>query len=241
MNNKSLEQKYKELINFNRKAKLWENGFLYFLTHKKALNVFTKLTKSPIDWTNMWIATLISNSTYGSTTPEKVKNIFESAIQNKIIKDFKASGKQHIITLNDDSTVKFVRITDFFQGIENDQPDLLTEARSGHCHINAFLFSAGFDLPHSLCSGLCTNQSKKRSFPHSWIEFEYNGNNFVIDYNYNAIINKSGFDKLFSPQKVVRIDGKQVVSDEKLLRQTLLLIEILECIVSSLMMLEKKQ
>lgn len=220
MSKETFRKKYKELIRFNNKFKLWEKGFNLLITNKNALDAFSRITKSPIDWPAMWILSLIANSTYETSTPEKVKFLFDNAIQNKLIKEFESTDNLNIITLNDDSKLIFMRLTDLFEGLEKQAPDLLTEERYGRCHLNSFLISAGLDLPHCLCSGLCSNQSNRRQFLHSWVEFNYNDNTYVIDYTHNAVINKSGYYKLFSPEQVVKIDGNQVQADEKLIRKS---------------------
>lgn len=217
---KELKKKYDSLVKCNTRFRRWENGLNATITKASLLTLFSKATNSPLDWTNIWLLNLISNSTYDDSTPQKTMNLFCQAIDNKIIKGFQIDGKGFIITLNDDSQIKFAKLTDFIEGIEKDLPELLTPQRHGHCHINSFSLANAIEPDCELCSGFCSAQSQKRQFPHSWVETQYKGQDFVMDCNYNMVIDKQGYYQILKPKNVVRIPNQQVKSDRDLIFQT---------------------
>ena len=220
MSMKSLDAKYKELIKRNKRFCKWENVLEKTLTNAQLTTLFATVTKSPIDWSNMWLIHLISTSTYGFTSVEQTKTLFKQAIENKIIKDFKINGRMYIITLNNGEKIEYVKMTDLFHGIENEVPELLTEARHGKCHGNSYSFAIALDYPCRLCSALCTAQSRKQEFTHSWVELDDENRKLAIDCNYNLVMDKIGYYQIFKPKDVVRIDNEQIKADEELISQT---------------------
>lgn len=220
MSMKSLDAKYKELIKLNNRFCRWENSFERLITKPQIATLFASVTRSPIDWSNMWLIHLISTSTYGFTSIEQTKTLFRQAIENKIIKDFKINGSMYIITLNNGEKIEYVRMTDLFPGIEKDVPELLTEARHGKCHGNSYSLAGALDYPCVLSSGLCSAQSRKQNFLHSWVELDDEKRKLALDCNYNIVMDRVGYYQIFHPKQVVKIANEQIRADEQLISQT---------------------
>ena len=58
----------------------------------------------------------------------------------------------------------------------------------------------------------------KLNILHSWVEFNYQGEDMVIDYTLNALMNKEGYYMILSVQNLLsRIDSKLLKEDRKVL------------------------
>jgi len=63
-------------------------------------------------------------------------------------------------------------------------------------------------------------QSKKMPFPHTWVELEHQGKEWVLDFTMNEVMNKEGYYKLYNPQKTVSVDNQTLIEDLSLIKRS---------------------
>lgn len=221
MNIQELESKLSELDNNSKQYGKWER------TLSKRLNqgsipttIFSLISRAPINWDNLWITNLINRATLGDTTEENMKVVVDCALKTKVIESYNKGDNTTDIVMNDGSELKFIPLTDFWPSLAENRPELLTMNRGGHCHLNSYYLSQFFDMEHNVVSGYCSSYSDSKKFSHTWIEFEGKKNNWVIDYNINAVVLKDAYYKLYNPTDTVAISKDQLREDAMLIKNS---------------------
>ena len=222
MSLKFLEEEFNKIIKQNERFGKWEKEFYSRTTKGKilSLTLFAKIQKTPIDWNTLWIVSSIGTFTLNNNV-ENFEYTLNQAINRKIIKSFERKKLGYKIIMLDSTLIRFMKLTDFIPSLEDDVKNRLhSNKRSGHCHWDSIDLSRNLELPNKIVSGYCTMQSKNMPYPHTWVEIEHQGKEWIIDFTMNEVMNKEGYYKLHNPQNTISIDNKTLIEDMKLRSKT---------------------
>ena len=223
MSYKSLEKKFNKLLDHNKKFSNWENQLNELLQsgNMAKIKMFEIVNGTPIDWNTLWIMASIATFTK-INNPTTFEQTLNEAISLNIITGFEKKKIGYQITNNNNQTIRFVKLTDFFPNLSDETKNILfSSERAGHCHWNSIHLSEEISQPHKLVSGFCSSmQSKKMHYPHSWLEIENNNKKWVLDFSTNLAMQKDGFYNLFTPQNTVEVNNETLKEDLKLRSQT---------------------
>jgi len=213
-----LEAEFNKLLVMNKKYGKWEKGFVDRLNKGKVVSIrlYETFKKTPIDWDTLWTITSIGTFTLTNNV-NNFEYVLNEAIKRGIIKNFEKLKLGYRLTAKDNEAIRFIKLTDFIPTLDDDvKKRLHSKERAGHCHWDSVHLSLNIEYPNKVVSGYCTIASKKMPFPHTWVEIEYKGQSWVLDFTRNMVMNKEGYYKLFEPKNIVSIDSETLENDMKL-------------------------
>lgn len=76
--------------------------------------------------------------------------------------------------------------------------------------------SLSLNFPNEVVTGFIYGISDKVKYLHSWIEFNKDGNEYVIDYTMNVIMNKEGYYFIRQAEELSRISNQDILFDSKI-------------------------
>ncbi len=162
--------------------------------------------------------------------PEFLKNAFEisnivsmSSDENSGYFDFGVEGfikktidgEQTFYTYkNSELQFNFILLTDFLEFGDFAKKELLSEKRYGLCHIRSVSLAISLERKNIPCK-VVTGYTKKygMNILHTVVEFEYNGEEKIIDYTQNIIMNKDDYIKINNFKEVFFINGINILND----------------------------
>lgn len=98
-------------------------------------------------------------------------------------------------------------------------PDINKMDRIGKCHMHCVTFAKNFDLECAVASGYVAPLAQKNRNLHSWIEFNFCGEDVVLDFTKGLMFNKSGYYLLKNIRgPVQRVSRERIVKDLKMLQ-----------------------
>lgn len=221
---KFLEEELDNILLHNQNFSKWEDEFYQKLENGKfiSIKIFELINKTPINWNNFWIHCYISTFTLTSNV-ENFMYSLKFAMKKGVIKSFEKNnnGDGFEILTKDDIPIRFIKITDFLPSLDEKLKNRLqSKQRCGYCHWDSIHLSTNLETPSNVVSGYCSMQSKKKKFPHSWVEIEEDGKEFVLDFTMNVVMNKEGYYKLYNPQNLIKIDNETLKEDLALRKRT---------------------
>lgn len=224
MSLKFLEEEFNKLDAKNRKFGDWEDKVDILINSGKliSLKIFETLKGTPIDWDTLLITSSIATFTLNDDA-EKFEVCLNQAIKQGAIKGFERKKTAYELIADDDTKIKFFKLTDVLPDLNDDTKKILQSLeRQGCCHWGSIRLSKALQLKNSVVSGDCTMASKKMPYSHSWVELEQDGEEWVLDFTINEVMNKEGYYKLHNPQNTVAIDNETLVQDLDLRDRTAL-------------------
>ena len=210
-----LKEEFAKLLAINEKFGKWENELNEKLNGGKlvSLKLFEMIKRTPIDWDTLWVVTSIGTFTLNNNV-ESFEYVLSQAQQKGIIKSFERKKIGYSLVAKDDTPIRFIKLTDFIPSLDDDvKQRLQSSKRSGHCHWDSIHLAEHLEMPNKVVSGYCTMQSKKMPYPHTWVELEHQGKEWVLDFSMNEVMNKEGYYKLYNPQKTIAIDNATLIED----------------------------
>ena len=217
-----LEEELNKLIAINERFHKWEVEFNEKFYNKRvmSLTLFEIFKRTPFNWDTFLVVTAISNFTANDNV-EVFESILKELIKKRVIKNFERKDLGYFITAKDETPIRFIELTDFFQPLDEDVKNRLKSTkRYGHCHWDSIHIVENLVNPSNIVSGYITLQSKKMKFSHSWVEMEYLGKVWVLDFTMNVMMNKEGYYKLYNPQNIIKIGKNTLIEDLKLMEKT---------------------
>ena len=110
-------------------------------------------------------------------------------------------------------------LSDIIPELNDDECDIQTSARIKKCHQKSLEISNRLGIPNEVVTGYTYGISDKLKWLHSWIECNIKGNEYVIDYTMNALINKEGYYMIKKAEPLSRISNVDLVNDKKMLNK----------------------
>ena len=217
-----LKEEFAKLLAINEKFGKWENELNEKLNGGKlvSLKLFEMIKRTPIDWDTLWVVTSIGTFTLNNNV-ESFEYVLNQAQQKGIIKSFERKKIGYSLVAKDATPIRFIKLTDFIPSLdENVKERLQSGKRSGHCHWDSIHLAEHLEMPNRVVSGYCTMQSKKMPYPHTWVELEHQGKEWVLDFTMNEVMNKEGYYKLYNPQNTVVIDNATLIEDLQLRKRS---------------------
>lgn len=222
-----LKEEFAKLNAINDKFCKWENELNKKLNvgNLFSLKVFQKMKKTPIDWETLWIVSSIGTFTLKNNV-EEFEYVLNIAKQKGIIKSFERKKMGYSLIAKDDTPIRFIKLTDFVPSLdESVKKRLESKERLGHCHWDSIHLAERLETPSKVVSGYCTTQSKKMPYPHSWVEVEQQGKEWVLDFTMNIAMDKEAYYRLHNPQGAIAIGNKTLIVDLSLLKRSSLRFE----------------
>ena len=93
---------------------------------------------------------------------------------------------------------------------------LESSARENKSHEKSMELARNLNSPNTLVTGWVAGLTSKSKYPHSWVETTLDGNEVVIDYTMNAIVNKDGYYALRYATPVSKINNVEIEKDLEL-------------------------
>lgn len=140
---------------------------------------------------------------------------------NRLVKEVKENnGSIKIETTFGE--IKFSEIERFFPDLDVDD-DIKKDSRTGECHRRAVEFSKklkNMGIENDVVTANRCITADKTKYLHSWIEFKINGQELVLDYTQNVVMNKEGYYALNHIDKIIsKINCADIINDEKIYKQ----------------------
>lgn len=217
-----LKDEFAKLVAVNDKFGKWENELNEKLNGGKllSLKLFQMMKRTPIDWDTLWIVTSIGTFTLNNNV-ENFEYVLNQAQRRGVIKNFERKKIGYSLVSKDDTLIRFIKLTDFIPSLDEDvKKRLESSKRSGHCHWDSIHLAEHLEMPSKVVSGYCTMQSKKMPYPHTWVELEHQGKEWVLDFTMNEVMNKEGYYKLYNPQNTIAIDNTTLIEDLQLRKRS---------------------
>ena len=217
-----LKDEFAKLLAINDKFSKWENELNEKLNGGKllSLKLFQMMKRTPIDWDTLWIVTSIGTFTLNNNV-ENFEHVLNQTQQRGIVKNFERKKIGYSLVTKDDTLIRFIKLTDFIPSLDEDAKKRLESSkRSGHCHWDSIHLAEHLEMPSKVVSGYCTMQSKKMPYPHTWVELEHQGKEWVLDFTMNEVMNKEGYYKLYNPQNTIAIDNTTLIEDLRLRKKS---------------------
>jgi len=157
----------------------------------------------------------------------KTNNRFNE-IRNYILSVYPNEVKEIEIRFNDeyktnelyinkgDKEIKALTFSDIVPGIKNLYSDIDDYSRQGRCFESSYNISKNLGIKNDLVTGYIYGLSDKSRYLHSFIETKLHGEEVVIDFTMNAIINKNGYydiKQLAEDNIIQRINNEQLYDD----------------------------
>lgn len=112
-----------------------------------------------------------------------------------------------------DYKIQAIMFSGISPSIKREYPQLETVNRANYCFDNSFELANTLGLKCNLVTGTVKGIVDKADFLHSWVETTLHGEEVVIDYTMNAIINKEGYYKFRHACAMEKISVDSIVDD----------------------------
>lgn len=114
-----------------------------------------------------------------------------------------------------DYRLKAIMFSSISPSIKREYPQLETVNRANYCFDNSFELVNTLGLRCNLVTGTVKGIVDRADFLHSWVETTLHGEEVVIDYTMNAIINKEGYYKFRHAKAMEKISVDDIVKDSE--------------------------
>lgn len=119
--------------------------------------------------------------------------------------------------------IQFSEIERFFPNILPDSNIRDINLRRGNCHVKAMDYAKklnALNIENTVATGHICYITDRSKILHSWNEFVVNGQELVLDYTDNIVMNKEGYYFLKHIREPISIiSGKDIEEDEKIYEQ----------------------
>lgn len=167
------------------------------------------------------IYTAINTFTLDTESNEEKQRLLNQLRNESFILDVDVTDAFVVIELSDHRKIKVCKMSEIIPGLKEEDPEIVTENRKGTCHCKALITSSSLgSIPNDVVTGYIYGLSDKVKYLHSWVELNYHGNDVVLDYTLNALINREGYYLLnHISEPLSRISSKQIQEDCKLIKK----------------------
>jgi len=141
------------------------------------INEFTK-NKNECSQMEIFINNLLKNKNYINSVDIEMNKEFN--LPELVIQTVKGE-------------VRALQFSSLCEGIKQTIPYIETNERKGRCFNTAFYISLALGLNNEIVTGHIYGYTDISRFLHSWVEFNYQGKDYVVDGTLNAMINKEGY------------------------------------------------
>lgn len=211
-NNKFRDLFEKEFQTKEKESYVWDQAVLSLL-HKP--NKLVSLLKS--NRVNLY---LLDNNIYylvnyfGTTDVEdKVKLAQLSNIKNNpAIESVSIDGSRIVIKKADGDVIDSLILSKTFNWLKHDEV-LESSMRMGKSHEMSVQIARCLSFPCKVVTGKICGITSKSKYLHSWVETTIDGEEKVIDYSMNSIMNKKGYYSLLHATSISKINQEDLESD----------------------------
>lgn len=119
------------------------------------------------------------------------------------------------IERTDGVTIKAKVLSDIFPNLFVDDEVIKTSKRTKNVSYNTINLSTHLYMDNKVVSGFVYGISSKSKYLHSWIETKLDGEDVVIDYSMNTIMNREGYYNLRKAEPISKITKSKLMEDGK--------------------------
>lgn len=176
-------QKQKAIKKFGENGLYFEDLSIYYAIQKYTLSHYYNVITAELEEVSI---------------KERTKEL-NKLTKNKIIKEFSANSKGLSITVDDNRKMEILLLSETL--LKNDSI-VKTVQRAGKCHISVSDLCWELPFNHTYVTGYECKGRVQESKLHTWVEFLHNGNEKVIDYTMNVVMDKKDYYSLMHIKKV---------------------------------------
>lgn len=215
-------EKYRELLKITGKELDTEYMMLKNSNNIWQLNNFIKKNDiKEIYEVDYMIYLLIFNQTLLNKSQTVVNSLYSYIRSNKdYVKNmyFRENKKWNTTEFVIDTTKGEVRtmiLSDTMPELLNYFKELMTIERANTCFSNSRNLSMVLGFDNDVVTGIVHGITDKSEYLHSWIESKINGEDVVIDFTMNVVINKEGYYRFRHAKEIERINTDTLKDDYK--------------------------
>jgi len=135
------------------------------------------------------------------TSKQRTKDL-QKLVKNEIIKSFEVTDKNIVIEQQNGQRLNVAILSATLLKDEKFD-EVKTCLRVGNCHLSVRELCWELPFKHTIVTGyVCLGREQEKTL-HTWIEFNHNGKEKVIDYTMNAIMDKIDYYLLRHVQNIV--------------------------------------
>lgn len=216
-----LKKKYEELIHKYKESTKIDTQYYNLKRYAAKEQLEDFLKKNDIKQTydrDFAIYELIFNYTIPSINADKLNELANYIL--KIDPDCKIYfnknekfNTEELIIKTNDNEIKTIIFSNLTPIILQEFPNLITFDRANNCFDDSLELSLTLGIPNYLVTGLVYGLTDK-PFLHSFIETKLHGEEVVIDYTMNAIINKDAYYKFRHVKPLEKIKDSDINNDK---------------------------
>lgn len=163
---------------------------------------------------------LIFNYTLPHTSRDKLENLSNWVIKydsncNISIMHNNSFNTNELVLKTTDYEIKAITFSSINSEIKQMFPKLETINRANFCFDDSLELATKLGMDCNLVTGTVKGIIDKADFLHSWVETNINGEEVVIDYTMNAIINKEGYYKFRHAKALEKINVDDIFNDSE--------------------------
>lgn len=195
----------------------WDDTVYELIKERKKKDLIRHLnTANELYLEDYQIASALNEFTLGSTTYARKKELLNSLRELKPYVEEAEMEEARFYIKTSKYEIILTKLSAALKSLKEDE-DIKSKTRKYKCHEKSVEISKILSFPNFVVTGYVYSLSDKSKYIHSWIEFENEGKEFVIDYTINAIINKEGYYQLRRAKPISKISSQDLKEDEKIL------------------------
>jgi hypothetical protein len=194
---------------------------LFSVPEREDIDWYNEDAESPdkqFEWDNTYhIYNTIHELTNDDAIGEKREILLTKLKESEFVKEINIleDGSIIILTKNGLPDISFGKLSDIFPKLK-DNKKLGNFGRRRHCHTKSKEISTRLEFPNVVVTGYAYSISTGDRILHSWVEFNKDGKDWVIDYTMNVMMEKKGYYYLRHIIELCRIDHNDILSDRDL-------------------------
>ena len=164
------------------------------------------------------IYTAIDSFTLDTSSEKQKKYLLDTLKTEDFTKSLEYTDSNIKMKTVDGIEIKACKLTKIIPVLKEDE-NIGNEKRRGNCHSMSIKISKNMGIDNDIVTGYIYGFSDKSKYLHSWVEFNYNDEDLVIDYTLNIIMNKEGYYYIQHAEPLNRISDKSIIEDSKIINK----------------------
>ena len=214
-------EKYRELFDKDKSTsfdieysnKKMNSSYKEFQKYKREKNISEEYDEF------MHIYSLIFLSTLSNPNMMQVKNLlyyfnYQSNLVTLAKYDTnKKMNKKELLIKTNEKTIETLLLSDVIPESINNFPELETTERANNCFYGSYEISKLLGIKNNIVTGYVSGFTDKSKYLHSWVETNLKGEDVVIDFTLNAIINKDGYYYFRHAKPISSLSSDKTLND----------------------------
>lgn len=215
-------EKYRELLKITGKDLDAEYMMLKNNNNIGQLNDFIKKNDiKEIYEVDFMIYLLLFNQTLISKSQSEINSLYsylranKDYVKNMYLRENEKWNNTEFVIDTTKGEIRTMILSDTILGLLSYFKELMTIERANTCFSNSRNLSMVLGFDNDVVTGIVHGITDKSEYLHSWIEAKIYGEDVVIDFTMNAIINKEGYYRFRHAKEIERISANTLRDDYK--------------------------